>query len=180
MRGILAVAVMMLAPLARVSAEEPWSVDARHPVVEAPAKRTLPARAPSLPARLLDGAVRGYQRKISPHDGPRCLLYPTCSAYARQALQKHGALMGSVMTMDRLVQELEVLRRAPRIRVHGHTRGYDPVEAHDFWWATARPRQPLPPSEGRRERLPGFRRGSRLAPYEARWLERLSRRGFPR
>ncbi len=177
---ILAVAAMLLAPLARASAEEPWSADARHPVVEVPATRVPAARSPSLPARVLDGAVRGYQRHVSAHDGPHCLLYPTCSAYARQALRKDGALMGTLLTLDRLVQEAEVLARAPLIRVHGHTRGYDPVEAHDFWWAAPRPRQPLPPAEGRRERIPGFCRGSRLSPHDARWLERVSRRGFRR
>lgn len=179
MRGSLAVC-MSLVFCALACAEEPWSVDARHPVVEVAAKPPAPASPPPLPSRLLDGAVRGYQRHISVHDGPRCLLYPTCSAYARQAIRKHGAVMGSLMTMDRLVQEAEVLVRAPLIRVHGHTRGFDPVEAHDFWWAVPRPRRLLPPSEGRRERLPGFRRGSRLTSHEARWPERLSRRGFRR
>ncbi len=122
------------APLA---AEEPWSASRRHPVVPCrrESKAKPGARCLSPPARALRRAVRFYQRRISPYDGPHCQLYPTCSEYSRQCLERHGALVGLVMTVDRLVQEMDVLARAPLIRVYGHIRGFDPVEANDFWWA---------------------------------------------
>lgn len=135
-KALILLTLLLLAPLA--GAEEPWSVDPRHPVFR---EAEPPAEPASLAARMLEAPVRFYQRRISPHDGPRCPLYPTCSDYARQALRRHGAVMGTLMTVDRLVQEPEIHARAPRIRVHGHLRGYDPIEAGDFWWARRRPRE---------------------------------------
>ena len=124
-------------------AEDPWSVDARHPVVTAP--RPAPEK-PSLPARAMDRAVDAYQRRISAHDGPHCMLYPTCSAYARESFRRHGFLMGLLLTLDRLLQEPDVQSRAPRIRVFGVWRAFDPVEDSDFWWSDRRQRTPKPPS----------------------------------
>jgi uncharacterized protein len=46
--------------------------------------------------------VRGYQLFISPLLGPRCRFYPSCSAYAVTALQRHGALRGSWLAARRL------------------------------------------------------------------------------
>jgi uncharacterized protein len=55
---------------------------------------------------LLIALVRLYQRLVSPVlnavSGPRCRFHPTCSAYAVQALQQHGALRGSVLTVRRI------------------------------------------------------------------------------
>ena len=145
MRRFSALSLFLLLPALPALAEEPWSVDARHPVVAAPSPAP-PSGKPSLPARAIDASVRFYQRRISPLDGPRCLLYPTCSAYSRECLRRHGFLMGLLMTIDRLLQEGEVLARAPRIRVYGYERGFDPVEAEDFWWSRRRERTPKPPA----------------------------------
>lgn len=46
--------------------------------------------------------IRGYQLLISPLLGPRCRFYPSCSAYAVQALQVHGAVRGSWLAARRL------------------------------------------------------------------------------
>lgn len=46
--------------------------------------------------------IRGYQLLISPLLGPRCRFYPSCSAYAVQALQVHGAVCGSWLAARRL------------------------------------------------------------------------------
>lgn len=56
----------------------------------------------SLPARLLILLVRAYQLLISPLLGPTCRFYPSCSAYAVQALRAHGALRGSWLAARRL------------------------------------------------------------------------------
>lgn len=61
-------------------------------------------------------------------------MYPTGSAYARQALAKHGALLGTVLTVERLMHEGNESQVAPRIRKYGLWRTYDPVEANDWWW----------------------------------------------
>ncbi len=146
MRMPAALLILSAFPALPALAEEPWSADARHPVVSAPAP-AKPDASPSLLARPLDAAVRLYQRHISPLDGPRCPMYPTCSAYAREALRRHGLFMGILMTVDRLLQEGEVHARAPRIRAFGFWRGFDPVEASDFWWARRRERTPKPPGD---------------------------------
>jgi uncharacterized protein len=46
--------------------------------------------------------VRLYQRLVSPLLPPACRFYPSCSAYAVTALQRHGALRGSWLTARRL------------------------------------------------------------------------------
>jgi putative membrane protein insertion efficiency factor len=66
----------------------------------------------------LIAAVRLYQREISPCRAPCCHFTPTCSAYAIEALERHGALTGSRLTARRL------LRCRP-----GGRHGADPVPA---------------------------------------------------
>lgn len=61
--------------------------------------------------------VRGYQLLIAPFWIGGCRHYPSCSAYAIEALQVHGAKRGTRMAIGRL------LRCRP-----GGTYGYDPVE----------------------------------------------------
>ena len=46
--------------------------------------------------------VRGYQLLISPMIAPRCRFYPSCSAYAVQALQTHGPIRGTWLSARRL------------------------------------------------------------------------------
>ena len=48
--------------------------------------------------------VRGYQVLVSPLLGPRCRFYPSCSAYALQALQGHGALRGTWLSVRRVAR----------------------------------------------------------------------------
>lgn len=60
--------------------------------------------------------IRVYQRVISPVLPPSCRFYPSCSAYAVEALQVHGLVRGSALTVWRL------LRCAP-----WHPGGVDPV-----------------------------------------------------
>lgn len=57
-----------------------------------------------LPQRLLMGVVRAYRLLLSPSLGSACRFEPTCSAYALQALEEHGAARGSYLTLRRLVR----------------------------------------------------------------------------
>lgn len=71
-------------------------------------------------ARVLIGAVRVYRRGVSPFLPPSCRYTPSCSAYAEEALRRHGALKGTWLAARRL------------LRCHpwgGY--GYDPVPGGD-------------------------------------------------
>lgn len=56
----------------------------------------------TIAGRILVAPIRWYQRFISPALPATCRYYPTCSAYAMQALQVHGALRGSWLAVRRL------------------------------------------------------------------------------
>jgi len=60
--------------------------------------------------------IRGYQLAISPLLGPSCRFYPSCSHYALEAIDTHGALRGTWLTIKRIS------------RCHPfHEGGFDPV-----------------------------------------------------
>ena len=48
--------------------------------------------------------VRGYRFLLSPWLGRQCRFEPTCSAYAIEALETHGALRGSALTAARIAR----------------------------------------------------------------------------
>jgi hypothetical protein len=56
----------------------------------------------SAAARGLVLLVKGYRNLISPLLPPSCRFYPSCSAYALEAVQVHGALRGSWLAVRRL------------------------------------------------------------------------------
>jgi putative membrane protein insertion efficiency factor len=53
---------------------------------------------------LLIALVRGYRLLLSPWLGAACRFEPTCSAYALEALERHGAAAGSYLTLRRLAR----------------------------------------------------------------------------
>jgi hypothetical protein len=78
-------------------------------------------------------AVSFYQHVLGDLDGRACPAYPVCSAYAREAVSEHGALVGSWLMIDRLIHETNDLAVGPWINWKGETRLYDPLERNDFW-----------------------------------------------
>jgi hypothetical protein len=68
--------------------------------------------------KILIAAVKFYQKCISPYKGGSCCRFvPTCSEYAVQALEKYGALKGSLKAVRRL------------LKCHPfHKGGYDPLD----------------------------------------------------
>lgn len=66
--------------------------------------------------KILMYLIKFYQKNISPYKWTRCPYCPTCSAYGLEAIQKHGAIKGSVLAAYR------ILRCNPFSKG-----GYDPV-----------------------------------------------------
>jgi putative membrane protein insertion efficiency factor len=63
-----------------------------------------------------------YRYAVSPLLGPRCRFYPTCSCYADEAIEQHGALKGSYLAVRRI------------LRCHPwHAGGFDPVPRPPLW-----------------------------------------------
>ena len=67
--------------------------------------------------KLLLALIRFYQRAISPWFPARCRFRPTCSAYAMEAIQKHGVRKGGWLAVKRFCRCHPFSRRDP----------YDPV-----------------------------------------------------
>ena len=65
---------------------------------------------------LLLALIRVYQYTLRPLLGSNCRFAPSCSDYAREALEKHGAIKGAYFALRR------ILRCHPY-----HSGGYDPV-----------------------------------------------------
>jgi putative membrane protein insertion efficiency factor len=69
-------------------------------------------------AALARALILVYRYALSPLLGPRCRFYPSCSAYALEAIDRHGALRGLWLAVRRVG------------RCHPwHPGGYDPVPA---------------------------------------------------
>ncbi|HET8745691.1 MAG TPA: membrane protein insertion efficiency factor YidD [Ramlibacter sp.] len=58
----------------------------------------------NLAQRFLIGAVKAYRLLLSPWLGSSCRFTPTCSAYSMQALQEHGAAVGTYLTLARIAR----------------------------------------------------------------------------
>jgi uncharacterized protein len=66
---------------------------------------------------ILISLLKFYKAVISPWLPPSCRFVPTCSEYAREAIERHGAMRGGWMGVRRL------------LRCHPfHPGGYDPVK----------------------------------------------------
>ena len=74
------------------------------------------------PRAWLVALVRVYQRVISPLTPPACRFTPTCSQYAAEAFGRHGVILGTALTVWR------ILRCNPLCRG-----GYDPVPERIRW-----------------------------------------------
>jgi uncharacterized protein len=64
---------------------------------------TVP-RSPGWAARALMWPVRAYRFLLKPWLGNACRFEPTCSAYALDALQRHGAAAGSALAAGRILR----------------------------------------------------------------------------
>jgi putative membrane protein insertion efficiency factor len=67
--------------------------------------------------KILILGIKSYRKYISPLKRPCCIFYPTCSQYTLEAIEKHGAVKGSIMGIKRIA------------RCHPYNKGgFDPVK----------------------------------------------------
>lgn len=59
---------------------------------------------PLIPRNLVLGFLTAYRKVISPMYGDVCAYYPSCSAYAVGAVQQHGAVRGTVLSVWRILR----------------------------------------------------------------------------
>ena len=95
-----------------------------------------PIRGPQ--SNLFEDTLQIYRGPLNHFAAVRrgvCPMHPSCSEYGRQAVQKHGFLIGWGMAMDRLLRcGRDELKHVHRIWVAGGWKFYDPVSANDSWW----------------------------------------------
>jgi len=85
----------------------------------------------------LSAVIQFYQGPLDHLSAVRtgeCPMYPSCSQYGLESIQKHGVLIGWIMTMDRLMRcGRDEIRLSPPVIVDGQLKYYDPLEKNDFW-----------------------------------------------
>jgi len=91
---------------------------------------------------VLIAVLRGYQLLVRPLLGMNCRFYPSCSDYAKEAIDRQGAIAGSWLAA----------RRVCRCHPY-HPGGYDPVPDR-----LRSPRRP--PTKRRRDRRPAWTRNA--------------------
>ncbi len=75
------------------------------------------------PRTIVAGLISIYQKLVSPTMSPNCRYQPTCSGYAKEAIERFGVFRGSWLAARR-IGRCHPLRSG----------GYDPVP--DFWKST--------------------------------------------
>jgi putative component of membrane protein insertase Oxa1/YidC/SpoIIIJ protein YidD len=130
---IVLICLFLLIPgvsTAEYPTEDPWDWPAKS---ETSRQKEALHKKPSLVTGFFTTLLTFFSNVISPVDGDRCPSYPTCAAYSKQAYERHGAVLGTLMTVDRLFHEADESRFSPTVEVNGVRRLYDPVSANEFW-----------------------------------------------
>lgn len=114
----------------------PWSATDAHPSIP-PSSRDRARPTSTARDGLVDFVFDAYSGYLTKIDGARCEHRPTCSKYAYLSIKRHGYVVGSLLTIDRLLRgrrssvlrELEIYKVEDGARYH-----YDPVENNDFYF----------------------------------------------
>ena len=88
---------------------------------------------------LMGSLVDFYQRDLnhlSAVKASECPMYPSCSKYSQECIQRYGSVIGWTMSVDRLMRcGRDELSESQKIFIDGKWKYYDPVVNNDFWWA---------------------------------------------
>ncbi|MEK7790338.1 MAG: membrane protein insertion efficiency factor YidD [Deltaproteobacteria bacterium] len=117
---------------------DPWSVSEKSPVIQETDpeifQEILSKQRSSFWDNRFEHGYYFYQKIVSPGDGARCGMYPTCADYGYQAMQRHGMIIGSWMAADRLIRDHGHNEgHYPLIEKFGRRRFFDPLNENDFW-----------------------------------------------
>jgi hypothetical protein len=113
----------------------PWSTSESAPSVASSAHSGSRSSGPN--DGFVDFVYGAYSRYLTRIDGARCEHRPTCSRYALLAVKRHGYVVGTWMTVERLLRggRSSVLRPLEIYKIEeGRRYYYDPVENNDFFF----------------------------------------------
>ena len=134
--GILGISILLLfflhlSPPA-TAMDDPWDWNNSKKNID----KTHPSPIETNTLRLVaNTAILVFQKHVSPADGPRCKFHPSCSQYCKNAINRHGAVMGTIMFADRFMRDHGwVTGNYPVIWTNGQQLYFDPVFMNDFWW----------------------------------------------
>ena len=89
--------------------------------------------------RLMGSLIDFYQRDLDHLSAVKvseCPMYPSCSEYSKECIQKYGSVIGWMMSIDRLMRcGRDELSESQKVFIGGKWKYYDPVKNNDFWWA---------------------------------------------
>ncbi|MBU4211312.1 MAG: membrane protein insertion efficiency factor YidD [Kiritimatiellae bacterium] len=118
-----------------------WSVSENHPAINSQTSSSFIVQGADAPLNERSplqwgcvGLLIFYQQVISRITIMHCQMEPSCANYSLRAINKHGPLMGVIMTADRIMHEADERKYAPLIKQPDNTKYFDPVENNDFWW----------------------------------------------
>lgn len=119
--------------------QQPWSTSATFPEIESKPTRQWKSSKHRHVNRsgIIELAFKFYSNHLTKVDGPRCEHRPTCSRYGIESMRKHGFVVGSWLTIDRLLRSgrSSSLRSLPLKEFHGGLPYYhDPIEENDFFF----------------------------------------------
>lgn len=125
--------------------ERPFQASNKHPVIDAPPPANpwgtkldaSSARRASTQSNIVELGFKFYSNHLSKVDGPRCEHRPTCSRYALEAMREHGSVIGSWLTIDRLLRSnrSSSLKTLPVLKYHeGRPYFADPIDENDFFF----------------------------------------------
>lgn len=74
-----------------------------------------------------------YHRYLSPFDGRDCPCIPSCSAYALESFHRFGALVGVLLSIDRLIHESDEIVSGDILITEQRISCYDPLDENIAW-----------------------------------------------
>jgi uncharacterized protein len=118
----------------------PWSISENAPVIEEKILTSIPHSHTSNWTQFIsqrhDHGYSFYQKVLSPADGARCGMYPTCTDYGYRAIKKHGPILGGWMATDRLMRDHGNSEHFyTPIYKFGRMRLSDSIANNDFWFS---------------------------------------------